>query len=349
MSRRSSSAWAKNAAAFFRISLARRSSKFSRSSCLSRCRSSVVRPGRRPWFRSAWRTHFRSVSAVQPIFSAIEVIAAHCESCAASCSTTIRTARSRTSGENRLGLVMAPSSCISRSQPSPKLGRVKVGGSPSSSGSRKTVLELGAPPTVPSSNPNSRLGGHSPHSQGRVMEHPCFIGIDVSKAHLDVYIRPLGESFRVSHDDAGFVMLIARVGPLAPAVLVLEATGGYEVTVAAALVGAGLPVAVVNPRQIRDFARATGQLAKTDALDARIIALFAEAVRPVARSLPDQQARTLGDLVARRRQLVDMLTAEQNRRRLLRDLRLQEHLDSHIAWLGKALGRLEADLKTLIR
>jgi transposase len=181
------------------------------------------------------------------------------------------------------------------------------------------------------------------------MEHPCFVGIDVSKAHLDVYVRPLGESFRVSHDDAGFVTLIARVGPIAPAVLVLEATGGYEVTIAAALAGAGLPVAVVNPRQIRDFARATGQLAKTDALDARIIALFAEAVRPVARPLPDAQARALGDLVARRRQLVDMLTAEQNRRRLLRDLRLREHLDAHIAWLGDALGRLEADLKTLIR
>src|SRR5262249_17934579 len=198
-------------------------------------------------------------------------------------------------------------SCISRRQPSPKLGRVKVGGSPSSSGSQKTVLELGAPPTVPSSNPNSRLGPHSPHSQGRGMEqHPCFFGIDVSKAHLDVYVRPLGESFRVSHDDAGFVTLLARVVPLAPAVVVLEATGGYEVTVAVALAGAGLPVAVVNPRQIRDFARATGQLAKTEALDARVIALFAEAVRPIARPLPDDQARALGDLVTRRRQLADM-------------------------------------------
>jgi len=115
------------------------------------------------------------------------------------------------------------------------------------------------------------------------------------------------------------------------------------------LAGAALPVAVVNPRQIRDFARATGQLAKTDALDARIIALFAEAVRPVPRPVPDAEARALGELVARRRQLVDMLTAEQNRRRLLRDPRLQNHLDSHIAWLGDAIGRLEADLKALIR
>ena len=126
------------------------------------------------------------------------------------------------------------------------------------------------------------------------MEHPCFVGIDVSKAHLDVHVLPSGESFRVGHDDAGFVTLIARVRPFTPTVVVLEATGGYEVTVAAALAGARLPVAVINPRQIRDFARATGQLAKTDALDARVIARFAEAVRPIARPVPDEQARALG-------------------------------------------------------
>jgi transposase len=181
------------------------------------------------------------------------------------------------------------------------------------------------------------------------MEHPCFVGIDVSKAHLDVYVRPSGESFRVSRDDAGFAALIARVRPLTPTVVVLEATGGYEVTVAIALAGARLPVAGVNPRQIRNFARATGQLAKTDALDARVIALFAEAVRPIARPVPDEQARALGDLVTRRRQLVDMLCAEENRRRLLRDHGLQRHLEAHIAWLADALGRLEADLTTLIR
>jgi transposase len=111
------------------------------------------------------------------------------------------------------------------------------------------------------------------------MEHPCFVGIDVSKAHLDMYVRPSGESFRVSHDDAEFVTLIARVRPFTPSVVVLEATGGYEVTFAAALTGAGLPVAVINPRQIRDFALATGHLAKTDALDARVIALFAEVLQ----------------------------------------------------------------------
>lgn len=153
----------------------------------------------------------------------------------------------------------------------------------------------------------------------------------------------------VRYDDAGLVTLVAHLRPLAPVVLVLEATGGYEVTVAATLASAALPVAVVNPRQVRDFARATGQLAKTDTLDARVLALFAEAVRPAARPVPDAQAAALGELIARRRQLVDMLGAEHNRRRLLRDRRLQRHLEAHIAWLEEALRRLDHDLTTLIR
>ena len=181
------------------------------------------------------------------------------------------------------------------------------------------------------------------------MEHSRFVGIDISKDHLDVHVRPTGDSFRVRYDDAGLVTLVAHLRPLAPVVLVLEATGGYEVTVAATLASAALPVAVVNPRQVRDFARATGQLAKTDALDARVLALFAEAVRPAARPVPDAQAAALGELIARRRQLVDMLGAEHNRRRLLRDRRLQRHLEAHIAWLEEALRRLDLDLTTLIR
>ena len=181
------------------------------------------------------------------------------------------------------------------------------------------------------------------------MEHSRFVGIDISKDHLDVHVRPTGDSFRVRYDDAGLVTLVAHLRPLAPVVLVLEATGGYEVTVAATLASAALPVAVVNPRQVRDFARATGQLAKTDTLDARVLALFAEAVRPAARPVPDARAAALGELIARRRQLVDMLGAEHNRRRLLRDRRLQRHLEAHIAWLEEALRRLDHDLTTLIR
>jgi transposase len=181
------------------------------------------------------------------------------------------------------------------------------------------------------------------------MEHAYFVGIDVSKAHLDVHVRPTGDSFRVPHDDAGFATLLERVRPLMPTVVVLEATGGYEMPLAATLAGAGLPVAIVNPRQIRHFARATGQLAKTDLLDARVIALFAEAIRPTPRLIPDEQAQALGEVIARRRQLVEMLGAELNRRRLLRDRRLQHHLDAHIAWLEEALRRLDHDLTTLIR
>jgi len=181
------------------------------------------------------------------------------------------------------------------------------------------------------------------------MEHTCFVGIDVSKAHLDVHVRPTGDSFRVNHDDAGFATLLERVRPLTPTVVVLEATGGYEMPLAATLAGAGLPVAIVNPRQIRHFARATGQLAKTDLLDARVIALFAEAIRPTPRLIPDEQAQALGEMIARRRQLVEMLGAELNRRRLLRDRRLHRHLDAHIAWLEEALRRLDHDLTTLIR
>jgi transposase len=180
------------------------------------------------------------------------------------------------------------------------------------------------------------------------MEH-SFIGIDVAKAHLDVHVHPTGEPFRVTSDDAGLAALLTRVRALSPTLIVLEATGGYEVRVAAVLASAGLPVAVVNPRQIRDFARATGRLAKTDTLDARVIALFADAVRPTPRPLADAQAQALGELIARRRQLVDMLVAEKNRRRLLRERRLQRHLDAHIAWLEEALRRLDHDLTTLVR
>jgi transposase len=181
------------------------------------------------------------------------------------------------------------------------------------------------------------------------MEQSTVVGIDVAKEHLDVHERPTDEAFRVTNDDAGLATLVPRLHALRPRVVVLEASGGYEVPLAAALASAGLPVAVVNPRQIRAYARAVGQLAKTDRLDARIIALFAEAVRPAARPVPDEQARALGELIARRRQLVDMLVAEQNRRPLVRDRRLQRHVDAHIAWLEEALRRLDDDLTTLIR
>jgi transposase len=176
-----------------------------------------------------------------------------------------------------------------------------------------------------------------------------FVGIDISKDRLDVHTQPTEDGFSLTHDEAGVADLVRRLQGLAPQLVVMEATGGYETTVAAALGSAGLPVVVMNPRQIRDYARATGQLAKTDRLDARIIALFAAAVRPPVRPLPDAQAQQLGEVMTRRRQLVDMLGAEINRRRLLRDQRLRERLNAHIAWLEQALREVEDDLRRLVR
>lgn len=176
-----------------------------------------------------------------------------------------------------------------------------------------------------------------------------FVGLDVAKDRLDVHVRPTDERFAVANDDDGVTTLVTRLSHLQPTLIVLEATGGYEVAVAAALAHAGLPVAVVNPRQIRDFARATGQLAKTDALDARVSARFAETVQPVARPLATVQAQALGELVARRRQLVDMLGAERNRQRQARDRRLQKRITAHVTWLTRALEEIDEAIQRWIR
>ena len=180
------------------------------------------------------------------------------------------------------------------------------------------------------------------------MEQIC-VGIDVAKDRLDVHIRPSGETFTVPRDHDGLSALADRLQTLTPALVVMEATGGFEVTVAAALSAARLPLAVVNPRQIRDFARATGRLAKTDALDAAVIAHFGEAVRPEPRPLRDAQAQELAELVGRRRQVIEMMVAERNRRRLLQSKRLRERIDRHLATLGKDLTEIERDLDETIR
>jgi transposase len=176
-----------------------------------------------------------------------------------------------------------------------------------------------------------------------------FIGIDVSKDRLDVHVFPTDEAFAVARDGEGLAALIERIGPLRPHLVVLEATGGFEQTVAAALVAAAMPLAVVNPRQIRDFARATGQLAKTDALDAKAIAGFAAKVQPEPRPVPDAQARALGELVMRRRQLIEMMTAERNRRCQLTSRRLIKGVDRLLATLQKELSGLESDIGENIR
>ena len=180
------------------------------------------------------------------------------------------------------------------------------------------------------------------------MEH-VFVGIDVAKDHLDVHSRPAGESFVVSRDGEGLAGLVDRLRQMKPALIVSEATGGFEVAVAAAIASAGLPIAVVNPRQIRDFARATGKLAKTDALDAAAIAHFAEAVRPEPRPLAEGKAVELGELIARRRQVIEMMVAERNRGRLLQSARLKKRIERHIAALQKELTDIETDLDENIR
>jgi len=180
------------------------------------------------------------------------------------------------------------------------------------------------------------------------MSSQVFVGIDVAKAQLDIALRPSGERWAVTNDDAGIAALVTRLQAIAPQLIVLEATGIYQRAAVAALSVAGLPVAVVNPRQARDFAKATGQLAKTDALDARALAHFAEAVRPMPRPLPDTQADELRALLARRRQLVTMRTAEQNRLGSALP-RLQPDIQAHIAWLNTRLTTLDDDLDTTLR
>ena len=176
-----------------------------------------------------------------------------------------------------------------------------------------------------------------------------FVGIDVAKDRLDVHVLPQGEAFAVARHGEGLEQLVERLRALRAALVVLEATGGYETVVAAALATAGLPLVVVNPRQIRDFARAAGQLAKPDRLDARIIARFAEAMRPEPRPIPDAAAQALGELVARRRQIVEMIGAESNRRRHLTHKRVLRGMARIQALLQAQLTEIEREIDDNVR
>lgn len=174
------------------------------------------------------------------------------------------------------------------------------------------------------------------------------VGIDVCKAQLDVALRPTDACWHVNHDEAGIATLLERLQTVQPTLIVLEATGGLEVPVTGALAEAGLPVVVVHPRHARDVANATGRLAKTDTLDARGLAHFAEAVRPTPRPLPDAQAQALSALLTRRRPVGPRLTAE--RRRLQSaPQRIRADIQAHIAWLERRLARTDEDLAAAIR
>lgn len=176
----------------------------------------------------------------------------------------------------------------------------------------------------------------------------CFVGLDIAKDHIDVSVRPGNDCWRVNQNDEGVAQLVARVVGLTPALVVVESTGGYETAAVTALAVAHVPVAVVNPRQVRDFAKAIGRLAKTDAIDASVLALFAERVRPDVRPLPDDAHQELVALVTRRRQLLDMLTAERNRlARAPRSVRAS--IQQHVRWLERRIQDADANLTTTIQ
>lgn len=175
-----------------------------------------------------------------------------------------------------------------------------------------------------------------------------WVGVDVSKDHVDVVALPSGQRWRASRDDAGLSAIATALVPLGPAGVVVEATGGYEVAVVTALALAALPVAVVNPRQVRDFAKGLQRLAKTDAIDAGVLARFGAVTQPAPRPLDDAATLDLTALVQRRRQLVEMLVAEKNRLSLARRP-VQRRLRSHITWLERELADAEADIATQIR
>jgi transposase len=174
------------------------------------------------------------------------------------------------------------------------------------------------------------------------------VGIDVSKATLDIAIQPTRQHWQVANDEPGIQQLVERLRELAPERIVLEATGGYELPLLAALGCADLPAVAVNPRQVRDFAKAMGRLAKTDRLDAHVLAQFAAAVKPALRPLPDAATRELAGLLARRRQLIEMRTAEANRLSMAVD-QVRPDIREHLRWLDKRIAQLDRDLQDRLR
>ena len=179
------------------------------------------------------------------------------------------------------------------------------------------------------------------------MEPKQWVGIDVSGKRLEVFVRPIQRILKVANSPAGLATLVSELLGIDPALIVIEATAYWHLAAVAALSGAGLPVAVINPRQARNFARATGQLAKTDPIDARLLAHFAEAIHPPVRVLPDEQTQELAEWVQRRHQLVEMLTAERNRLRAMSGS-ARADIETHIDWLEKRLVRLDEELERLI-
>lgn len=176
-----------------------------------------------------------------------------------------------------------------------------------------------------------------------------FVGIDVSKSTLDVCIEPAVQTLHVAYDETGIKQLVDRLKEVSPTLIVMEATGGLEVRIATELASVGLPVAVINPRQTRDFAKATGQLAKTDKVDAAVLAAFAKKIRPQVRPLKDADTRALNDMVSRRRQLINMRVQETLRLGTAASKPLEKSLNKHIAWLDKQIAEIDTDLTKRLR
>ena len=208
--------------------------------------------------------------------------------------------------------------------------------------------------------PEQLHGATSPHSQGRDSiekseredmedrENTCYVGVDISKAHLDIGLNPGGAGWRESNSGEGIERVVVKLKELRPSLIVLEATGGYEADVATALALAGLPVAVVNPRQVRDFAKSLGKLAKTDRLDAEVLARFAQAIRPEARYLPDPQARELQALVSRRKQVIEIRVSEKNRLSTAH-AKVKPSIEKVIEFLTQELEQLDDEIHDQIR
>jgi transposase len=180
------------------------------------------------------------------------------------------------------------------------------------------------------------------------MAEEVFVGVDVSKASLDVCVQPSGERLQLGNDEGGVAQLVERLCALAPTLVVLEATGGLEMPLAAALVSRGVRLSAINPRQVRDFARATGRLAKTDRVDAAVLAHFAQAVRPEARGVPDEAQRALDALLTRRRQLGEMMVAERLRMGSA-SASLRHGIAKHVAWLKAELADVDSDIAKAVR
>ncbi|MFZ9886547.1 MAG: IS110 family transposase [Myxococcota bacterium] len=175
------------------------------------------------------------------------------------------------------------------------------------------------------------------------------VGVDVAKKHIDIYVEPVGERFRADLNDASLPTIVERMAAMRPEMVVMEATGGYERPLACSLAAAKVPVAVVNPRQIRDFARSMGRLAKTDRIDAQVIAKFGTLMKVRPSVFPEPLTEEAAELVARRRQLIEMRTAEKNRLKMARSKRLERDISAHIRWLNERIADIDEDIDAWLR